>query len=111
MIIKINIVFLWSILAFLHPCNKNHPNRVSNYKQFSNDIKILGFYFTNEFKGSDVHNFNDLKKLSINIFELKFYQDQNKWGHKLIPIEISKNNSDRIIDLALYRNDYILIII
>ena len=24
--------FLWSILAYLHPCNKNHPNRVSNYK-------------------------------------------------------------------------------
>ena len=24
--------FLWSIIASLHPCNKNHPNRVSNYK-------------------------------------------------------------------------------
>ena len=23
--------FLWSILAWLHPCNNNHPNRVSNY--------------------------------------------------------------------------------
>ena len=22
--------FLWSILASLHPCNINHPNRVSN---------------------------------------------------------------------------------
>ena len=22
--------FLWSILAYLHPCNNNHPNRVSN---------------------------------------------------------------------------------
>ena len=25
--------FLWKILADLHPCNSNHPNRVSNYKQ------------------------------------------------------------------------------
>ena len=25
--------FLWSILAYLHPCNNNHPNRVSNYRQ------------------------------------------------------------------------------
>ena len=25
--------FLWSILASLHPCNNNHPNRVSNYKK------------------------------------------------------------------------------
>ena len=23
--------FLWSILAFLHPYNNNHPNRVSKY--------------------------------------------------------------------------------
>ena len=23
--------FLWSVLAYLHPCNNNHPNRVSNY--------------------------------------------------------------------------------
>ena len=28
--------FIWSILASLHPCNNNHPNRVSNYKQYFN---------------------------------------------------------------------------
>ena len=26
--------FLWSILASLHPCDNNHPNRVSNYKRY-----------------------------------------------------------------------------
>ena len=25
--------FIWSLIAGLHPCNNNHPNRVSNYKQ------------------------------------------------------------------------------
>ena len=25
--------FLWSILASFHPCDNDHPNRVSNYKQ------------------------------------------------------------------------------
>ena len=25
--------FIWSILAHLHPCENNYPNRVSNYKQ------------------------------------------------------------------------------
>ena len=25
--------FNWSILAKLHPCNNNHPNRVSNCRQ------------------------------------------------------------------------------
>ena len=101
--------FLWSILAWLHPCNNNHPNRVSNYRQYFNELNIQGFDFTNGFKCSDVHKFNELNNLSVNIIELNFYQDQNQWKHKLIPIEISKNNSDRVIDLAIYKNHYVLI--
>ena len=101
--------FLWSILAYLHPCNNNHPNRVSNYKQYFNELNIQGFDFTNGFKCTDVHKFNELNNLSVNIFELNFYQDQNQWKHKLIPIEFSKNNSDRVIDLAIYKNHYVLI--
>ena len=31
---------LWSILAYLHPCNNNHPNRVSNYRQYFNESNI-----------------------------------------------------------------------
>ena len=101
--------FLWSILAYLHLCTNNHPNRVSNYRQYFNELNIQGFDFTNGFKCSNVHKFNELNNLSVNIFELNFYQDQNQWKHKLIPIEISKNNSDRIIDLAIYKNHYVLI--
>ena len=101
--------FLWSILASLHPCNNNHPNRVSNYKQYFNELNIPGFDFTRGFKCSDVHKFNELNNLSVNIFELNFYQDQNHWKHKLIPIEVSKNESDRVIDLAIYKNHYVLI--
>ena len=26
--------FFWSMLAYLHPCEIDHPNRVSNYKQY-----------------------------------------------------------------------------
>ena len=101
--------FLWSILAYLHPCNNNHPNRVSNYRQYFSELKIDGFDFTKGFRCSDVHKFNELNDLSVNIFELVFYQDQNQWKHKSIPIEISKNNSDRVIDLAIYKNHYVLI--
>ena len=82
--------FLWSILASLHPCNNIHPNRVSNYRQYFNELNIQCFDFTNGFKCSDVHKFNELNNLSVNIFELNFYQDQNTWKHKLIPIEINK---------------------
>ena len=101
--------FLWSILAYLHPCNDNHPSRVSNHRQYFNELNIQGFDFTKGFRCSDVHRFNELNNLSVNIFELNFYQDQNTWKHKLIPIEISKNNSDRVIDLAIYKNHYVLI--
>ena len=83
--------------------------RVTNYKQNFDESKIEGFDFTNGFKCSDVHNFEKLNNLFINIFELNFYQDQNKWKHNLIPIKVSKNDSDKVIDLILYKNHYALI--
>ena len=100
---------LWSILAYLHPCNNNHPNRVSNYRQYFDELNIQGFDFGKGFRCSDVHKFNELNNLSVNKFELNFYQDQNLWKHKLIPIEIIKNDSDRVVDLAIYKNHYVLI--
>ena len=101
--------FFWSILAYLHRCNNNHRNIVSNYRQYFNELNIDGFDFTNGFKSRDVHKFNELNNLSVNIFELTFYQDQKKWKHKLIPMEVSKNNSDRVIDLLFYKTHYALI--
>ena len=97
--------FLSSILADLHPCNNIHPNRVSIHRQYLN---IQGFDFSKGFRCSDVHKFNELNKLSVNIFEIDFYQDQNKWRYILIPVQISKNNLDRVIDLAIYKNHYVL---
>ena len=82
--------FFWSIIASLHPCNKNHPKRLSNHKQYFNELNIQGFDFSYGFKCSDVHKFNDLNNFFVKISELNFYQDQNKWKHKVIPIEISK---------------------
>ena len=101
--------FIQSLLASLHHCNNNHPNRISNYKKYFIELNIEDFDFSNGFKCIVVHRFNELNNLSINIFELNCYQDQNKWKHKLIPIEISKNNSDRVIDLAIYKNHYVLV--
>ena len=57
--------FLWSILAYLRPCNNNHPNRVSNYRQYFNELNIQGFDFTNGFKCSDVHKFNELNNFLL----------------------------------------------
>ena len=101
--------FIWSILASLHPCENTHPSRVNNYLQYFNELNFQSFDFTNGFRCSDVHKFNELNNLSVNIFELNFYQDGDKRKHKLIPIEISKNESDIVIDLIIYKNHYALI--
>ena len=104
--IKINdkYCFLWSILAHLHPCDTDHPNRVSIYKQYFNELNFYGFDFINGFMCNDVHKFGKPNNLSINIFDLSFFQDKNKWKYKLIPIEISKNESDKVFDLIIYKN-------
>ena len=60
------------------------------------------------FKCSDLNNFEKVYNLPINIFELNFYQEQNKWKHKLIPIEISKKESDRFVDFLIYKTHYVL---
>ena len=43
------------------------------------------------------------------MFELNFYQDKDNGKHNLIPIEVSKNISDRVIDLIIYKKHYALI--
>ena len=93
--------FLWSILAYLHPCENDHPSRVKNYRQHLNELSFQGFRFTKGFKCSDVHIFKKLNNLSFNIFEVTFYLDQNDWKQNLIRIEISKNKSNRVVDLVI----------
>ena len=101
--------FIWSILACLHPCENDHCNRVSNFLQNFNELNFQSFDFTNGFKCSVVHRFNELSNFSVNVFELNFYQDGDERRYKLIPIEVSKNNSDRTVDLLINKNQYALI--
>ena len=96
--------FICSILAELHHCNNNHPNRVSHYRQFFKELNIEGFDFINGVKCSDVRRFIELINLSVNIFEINLYQDGDKWNHRLISIKISKNKSNKIIYLIIYNN-------
>ena len=93
--------FIWSILAHLYPCNNDLPNRVSNYRQYFDELKTDGFDFSNGFKCSDVQMFEKLINFSINIFELNFFQDRNKWKHNLNFSEVSKIDSNRVVDLLL----------
>ena len=58
--------FLWSILAYLHPCKNIHPNRVSNFRLYFVELNIQGSNFTNGFKCTD--KIKELNNFSINIF-------------------------------------------
>ena len=74
------------------------------------ELNIQDFDFQSDFKCDDANKIEILKNLSINIFELNFYQDQNKRNYNLIPVAISKNDeSDRVVDLLFYENHYALI--
>ena len=99
-----NYCFLWSILVYLHRCMNSHPNRVSSYKQHSNEVNIEGFDFTNGFNCSNVLKFKELNNLSNNIFETNSYRAQIKRRHKLIRVDVSKNESHRFIDLLFTEN-------
>ena len=45
--------------------------------------------------------------MTINLFELSFYQDKNKWKHKLLALDVSKTGTDRVIDLVIYKNHFV----
>ena len=75
------ICFLWSILAYFHPIadRKNgHATRVLKYRRYLNDLNFNGFVFSNGLNCSVTHKFERFNKLSKNILDLSFYQDQNK---------------------------------
>ena len=47
--------FLWSILAYLHPCEISHPLGVKKYSQNFNELNNEGFHFSNGLRCSDAH--------------------------------------------------------
>ena len=98
--------FLWSILANIHPVNKD-PQRVSKYIAYKNELNINDIDFTNGMRITDIDKFENLNnQLAINVFQ---YSTEDN-DHKLVPLYISKNNENRrIIDLIFYKNHYILL--
>ena len=110
-ILKIQVVdtyyFLWSILASIHPVDKN-PQRVSKYEPHQDELNINNIDFTNCMRIVDIPRLEKLNPtLSINVFEYSSEEDND---YKLVPLYISKHNENRrIIDLTLYKNHYLLL--
>ena len=85
----------------IYRCENFHPSRLKIYEQNFTEINLESFDFSENFKYSDVQRFERKNISSINIIDLNFYQDQNKWKHNLIPIEISKNILNRVHDFLI----------
>ena len=56
--------FIWSLLAKLHPCENDHPNKVANYIQNFIELNIEGIDFRKGFRCSAVHRFENINNLS-----------------------------------------------
>ena len=99
--------FLWSILANIHPVDKD-PQRVSKYIPYQKELKKNSIDFTNGLKIVGIPRFENLNNtLSINVFQ---YNTDEENDYKLVPLYISKNiENRRIIDLILYQNHYTLL--
>ena len=87
------------ILTYLHPLDNTQSTTVKKYLKYFNELKFDGFDFTNGYKCSVIHKLETLNNIFNSIPEINFYQVGDKWKHKFIPIEISENESDKIVDL------------
>ena len=99
-----NYCFLWSFFSTPSPLENSHPNRVSNYREYFNELKLDGLDFSDGFKISFVSKIEKMNTLAIKIFELQFYQEGINWKQKLIPVEVSGKISETVIDLMIYKN-------
>ena len=94
--------FLWCILAYLYPVEEN-KNRSSNHSMHMNKLNLEGLEFPMKVK--DIHKFENLNKLNVNVFELT----NSVRSSALTPILNTKNYLQPQIDLPLFENHYCLI--
>ena len=88
------------MLASLHPCSNNHPNRVSDYSQYFDKSNIREFDFIMDLNAvMSLNLINHTLSLKTCLNKIKMFGK-----HKLKLIEIVKNISDRVIGLMKQKN-------
>ena len=88
---------MWSILSALHPIDrKNHPDRVTKYKQYENNLKFDDISFP--VKLDKIPKFEKLNNININVFS---YNEK----YNIFPLQISKINFEKVIDLLSITNE------
>ena len=89
--------FLWSVLRYLHPVQKN-GERISDLKKYENDLNFKQINFTVKVK--DITKFENQNSdlPGINVFSL---DDKNK----IYPLRHNQKDCQNSIDLFLYSED------
>ena len=89
--------FLWRIIRYLHPV-KIHNNRLTDLKQYENDLHFKGIDFPVKVK--DISKFENQNPSvpGINVFSVN---DNNTF----YPLRMTKKDCEETIDLFLYEED------
>ena len=95
---KDNKCFLWSILRYLHPREKN-DSRVKDLLQYEHELKIpKGFVFPVKVKDIEKFEKANPQLPGINVFSV----EDNK---SFYPLHMALNNPQKSIDLFLYNEN------
>jgi hypothetical protein len=93
--------FLYSLLAFFHPVEKDQTN-ISNYLKYENDFNLEGIQFPTTLEM--ISKFEKNNNLAINVYSYKQYEND----YEILPVKISKS-SDKPICLLIYYDHFYLI--
>ena len=66
--------------------------------------KLLALIFQKNSKCDGVHRLGNKNIFSKAVFGLNYYRVRKKWKHKIIPIELSENDSDGVVGLLIFLN-------
>ena len=95
-----NKCFKWSILAALHPEEKNN-NRVSKYLPYQDELSFTGIEFP--VKLNQVRKFEVLNDISINIYILQKYGEK----YEVSPCHVTAEKREKHVNLLLIQDKYI----
>ena len=89
--------FLWSVLRYLHPVQKN-ASRINDLREHESDLNFKGISFP--VKLEDIQKFENQNSdlPGINVFSIN---DNNK----IYPLRLSKKDTKKTIDLILFSKD------
>ena len=89
--------FLWSVLRYLHPVQKN-VSRINDLREYENDLNFKGINFPVKLK--DIQKFENQNSdlPGINVFSIN---DNNK----IYPLRLSQKDTKKTIDLFLFSKE------